>query len=347
MLKSIDAVASRRSACHRKFIRRRKKGKLSEGSIAPRSCDLDFRKHQLKEPFMKRIAGCLILLMVLASPQAISKTITFVCNGCNPAEKRVLAVESGAGDYFIFDVVNRNLVHWHVNQNTTAQLLSLSSDQQFLYNAVQSFYDTTGTLDISGYVDLSIERPNSITLYRLQAASTPSGGKATAFDVVTTPVIKQEALNQLTKANSIGGATNQVLLAFKTLASYTSSINVLGTGIRVPVNAQIAAIMPDGSYFLAEFDFNIQSFAYMKGSARDAVGNPIPEDAISAAGGPESIQKYIYPDTPVGHEAGSLGVQHLKEIGARIDVPVDFMRGAWTIACTRVEQVTQCHALPR
>lgn len=296
---------------------------------------------------MKLIISSLILLSAMISAKAIGKTETMVCNGCNLVDRRALAVESGPGDYFIFDVVNRKLVHWLVNQDTSAQLLALSSDQQSVYNAVQQFYDSTGTLDVSGHVDLSIDRPIPLSLYKLQAASASSGDKATAFDVVTTPLIKQQALNQLAQASSISGFTNQVLLAFKTLANYVSSINILGTGIKIPVNSQVVAVMPDNSHFIATFDFNTGSFIYVKGSARDAVGNPIPEDAISAAGGPESIQKYIYPNTPEGHESGRLGAQHLKEIGALIDVPVDFLHGAWTVACTRVGQFTQCKAQPQ
>lgn len=295
---------------------------------------------------MKKTVSGLVLLVALISTQAFGKTITLVCNGCNLIEKRLLAVEGGTGDYYIFDFVNRNFAHWSINSQN-AQTVPLLASELDVYRAVQNFYDADGgSLDLSVTANVFTDESAPLLTQQNQISALSDTRQATAFDVVTTPVIKERVVSSVANGSSLSDRANQTMIAFRTLVSWASNIKILGTGIRIPVNAQIKVPFSDGSSVVVYFDFPSMSYAYLKGSARDAVGNPIPEDAISAAGGPDSTQKYLYPDTPVGLESGIRGIQHLNGLGIPVEMPRVFF-GPWTVACTRVGQSTQCNTQPQ
>lgn len=284
---------------------------------------------------MKKIIIGLILLTVLVSTQAISRTATLVCNGCTHMDKRTLALEGGTGDYFIFDFVNRNLAHWSVS-GYSAQTIPLSANQADVYQHVQNFYDVNnGSLDLAVIANVFTGQSSQSFARQTHVSTLSTTHQVTAFDVVTTPVIKDQVVTAVANGSSFSDRVNQTMIALRTLISWAGNINVLGTGIRIPVNAQIKVPFPDGSSVVVYFDFSTMSYAYLKGSAKDAVGNPIPEDAISAAGGPGSTQKYLYPSTPAGLESGILGVQHFNELGIAIAMP-PVVSGSWVIACTAV-----------
>lgn len=295
---------------------------------------------------MKKIVISLALLAALLSTQVIGKTTTLVCNGCDRVEKRTLAIEGDTGDYFIFDLVNRNLGHWSVDGYNT-QTIPLSAEQLDVHRAVQNFYDANGgSLDLSVTAEVFAKHIDLPVIFQSRISTLSETRPATAFDAVTTPAIRDQVVSGVANGSSLSDRVNQTMIAFRTLVSWASNINVLGTGIRIPVNAQIKAPFSDGSSIVVYFDFSIMSYAYLKGSAKDAVGNPIPEDAISAAGGPDSTQKYFYPDTPAGLESGMRGVQHLNLLGIAVAMP-PVVSGSWVMACTRVGQFTHCNVQPQ
>lgn len=295
---------------------------------------------------MKKTVSGLALLAALISTQAIGKTVTLVCNGCNLTEKRLLAVEGGTGDYYIFDFVNRNLVHWSIS-NQNGQTIPLLPSETDVYRAVQNFYDANGgSLDFSVTAEVFTGEAGSLLTRQNQISTLSDTRPATAFDVVTTPAIRDQVVNGVATGSSLPDRVNRAMINVRELVSWVVSVNIWKIGIRIPVNAQIKAVFPDGSSVVVYYDFQNRSYAYLKGSARDAVGNPIPEDAISAAGGPDSTQKYLYPDTPAGLESGIRGIQHLNGLGIPVEMPRAFF-GPWTMACTRVGQFTQCNIQPQ
>jgi hypothetical protein len=112
--------------------------------------------------------------------------------------------------------------------------------------------------------------------------------------------------------------------------------------VNVPIYIYNRAILPDGSSIIAMWSFQTMEYSYVPGSARDAVGNPIPEDAIKAAGGPNSMQRYLFPNTSEGHMSGASQVQHMNNLG--IGVRVVTRTSPWTIACVNSFGRTTCTA---
>jgi len=290
---------------------------------------------------MKRLV--LLSALLVSSFSVSAKVTTMVCNGCSDITTRQLAADRGTGDHFFFDMTNRKLTHWSVNlTNGKAIVLSRvpTADQQKVYVATQSFYDAVGSLSAYGETQISTTSPRGVAMMPpLANAIVPQAlnGKVTAFDVVETTVAKQAVLDDLTSL-SFPGFTNIVRISIGYL------MNSLGNNavINVPINVMSRAIMPDGSSIVAKWNFQTGEFDYVAGSAKDAVGNPIPEDSVSAAGGLNSRQIYVFPNTPLGQMAGLAQVQRMNSLG--INVKVVTTTSPWIVACVNNAGRTTCTA---
>lgn len=107
-------------------------------------------------------------------------------------------------------------------------------------------------------------------------------------------------------------------------------ISLMGT----PVTLTDRVILSDNSYFDMAFDFQTQAYVYIPGSARDAVGNYIPENNSAAGGGPGGHNNYIYPDSLVGLGAGVDMIDHLQGLGVSMQIPGGIqLSNGFIIAC--------------
>lgn len=225
---------------------------------------------------------------------------------------------------------------------TTITNVPITAGQQKIYAATQYFYDTVGSLTAYGTQPISTNTPASLRFSLRQAAlhsiaPMSLNGKITAFDVVETPVAKQAAINDLT-SSSVGGFINVVRIGFANLINAFTN----NAFVNVPVNVLNRAILPDGSSFIAKYNFQTGEYEYVENSAKDAVGNPIPDDAVMAAGGPNSSQKYVFPNTAPGQMSGISQVQHMNNLGIRVDVVRT--GSTWMVACVSSSGRTTCTA---
>lgn len=88
------------------------------------------------------------------------------------------------------------------------------------------------------------------------------------------------------------------------------------------------------------WDFSKQSYVYVPASARDAVGNYIPENNTAAGGGSGGHVNYWYPATSGGLEAGDEMMSHLQGLGIQVSgAPI---ANGYIIACTNTLSGTGC-----
>lgn len=284
-----------------------------------------------------------------------------ICNSCSTIAMQYQARDKGNGDHYFFDMVRRKLTHLRVTGITSPMLVpghyraapalngtvtevNITSAEQGLFGKVQHLYDINGSLltITSASVDIPLDsvisasRLNTMANYAStsEQSSEPSGQKVTAFDFVATPVVRDAAISEVTNFGNdpFGTFTTVIRVALSDIESF-ASIALINT----PVTVREKLNFPDGSSVELHWSFADQRFHPTPGSAKDAVGNPIPETAAAAAGYPtHSSQTYVFPDSPDGMMAGLAEVDNLNRLGVGVRVPSVPIRGAYTIACVTV-----------
>lgn len=284
-----------------------------------------------------------------------------VCNGCSLVLMQGKARDLGNGHHYFFDMKNRKLTHLLASgitnplsiQGSTALAVgtgtvtsyAITPDEQGQFNATQALYDATGTLDFSasGQVAISMSYQRMAAKLGDDFGVSPMGageGFVTAFDVVSTPVLKGQAINN---AFSYGNDPFRFFAASlrMSLANFENVVKVslLGT----PVTVRDRIYLADNSYFDVYFDFATQTINYQPGSARDNLGNPIPENFVDAGGGPGGHQNYVYPGNANGLLQGGNQIQNLNGLGISMRLPVGVpISNGYTIACVNTPSGTSC-----
>jgi hypothetical protein len=104
----------------------------------------------------------------------------------------------------------------------------------------------------------------------------------------------------------------------------------------VPTIISQTLTFADGSSIVIHWDVDANQWVVTPGSAKDGIGNPIPENPDQAAGGAAGRQNYSWPATNDGIGAASRASQNFGNIGLPVGVPVFRAGGTWTVACVRV-----------
>ncbi|MCD0277666.1 hypothetical protein JWH04_01530 [Xanthomonas melonis] len=136
----------------------------------------------------------------------------------------------------------------------------------------------------------------------------------TAMDAVTTPVYRETATRAALGMDNLGPfwyLNEQLRVAVSNL---TSVINI--GAIRSPFVVTNIIQFPDGSHFKVEWNWSLKDYSYVKGSAKDAAGNFIPETKADVTG-TDAERNYVYPNYRESLDAGDQMVEHISNLGVR------------------------------
>lgn len=299
-----------------------------------------------------------------------------ICNDCNLGQKQTKSRELGVGDHHLWDFNRRTAYHMIVSVNgggsppspmsmpaadyvrltsdsrmttlTGGQLIvkevALTAAEQQGVAAGLAVYDANGG---SPYVVSTL--PASINIAAAAAAKkvtakiSPQAEATrpmTAMDAVTTPVYRETATRAALGMDNLGPfwyLNEQLRVAVSNL---TSVINI--GAIRSPFVVTNIIQFPDGSYFKVEWNWSLKDYSYVKGSAKDAAGNFIPETKADVTG-TDAERIYVYPNYQTSFDAGERMIEHISNLGVRwqgnTTRPVD---RSFHLACTSTPTGAVC-----
>ncbi|WP_253254449.1 hypothetical protein [Xanthomonas arboricola] len=273
-----------------------------------------------------------------------------ICNDCNLGNKQTMSREFGVGDHHLWDFNRRTVYHMIVSVNgggnppnpmsvPAADYVRRSSDpkmtvaaggqlivKEVALTALEqqglaaglAVYDANGgspyvvtTLPASINITASAAAKNITARVGPQAESTRP---MTAMDAVTTPVYRETATRAALGMDNLGPfwyLNEQLRVAVSNL---TSVINI--GAIRSPFVVTNIIQFPDGSNFKVEWNWGLKDYSYVKGSAKDAAGNFIPETKADVTG-TDAERIYVYPNYQTSFDAGERMIEHISNLGVR------------------------------
>jgi len=302
------------------------------------------------------LSSSFISLLALTTVAKATVTAT-VCNGCGPAALRQEALDEGDGDHYLYDFVNRKLTHYsiagqtpqvafpggHSSQlSTYVTIVPIDPSTQAVFNATQNVYDVDGGsmyLIATNQAGINIPTQSSARVMN-RSSSTVSGMRSmTAFDMVQVPVYRQMAINDIAKPSE---AQNWPVAVRVNVGSLFNALNLIPL-VKVPLVIQVVLHFPDGSTSIVEWDYTSEKFVYVKGSSKDTVGNPIPENLSEVTNGGSTT--YVFPASIAGLEAGSQQIINLQKMG--INIPTTVYGSSWVLACSNISgNLPHCVAMP-
>lgn len=181
---------------------------------------------------------------------------------------------------------------------------------------------------------ISAMRDNTVDQSMTLVLPMGTDNNMSAFDLINTPANQQAAINAMQNQSGWLSSIPSPLQA--ALATFVSHFSITQALYPVPVFIRVTLQFLDGSSSRVVWNVATNQWEYMKGSSRDASGNPIPENPDQAAGGSANYQNYVFKSTPDGVNAALRQAQNFRNIGLPVGVPV-FRNGSnWTVACVRV-----------
>ncbi|MFC3278911.1 hypothetical protein ACFOHQ_18265 [Xanthomonas fragariae] len=259
---------------------------------------------------MNKSLGCAALLLIALSFKVSANDTVTVCNGCADQAMRFKARDLGNGHHFFWDFTTRRLTHYltqgqnippasfktdRVPSSTgSIQLIPLTSDETQLFSYGLDLYDSTGTTEITHVfaTDYIIPANAAQAKFVMAAAATH---QATAFDMVNTPVYQTSVIKLVFNLNNLGPFYWAQDITRVALATLTNFVSI--TFLKTPFNLVNTIQFPDGSNFKVGWDYQARAYTYLKGSARDAAGNFIPETSVDAGGG-AGVRSTMFTRTP-------------------------------------------------
>lgn len=299
------------------------------------------------------------MLSATWSMSSAAASYALVCNACTQQQTRQMVQGSAQGDYFVYDMLNRQITHWSITGSDpdTARLtlVPITTDVQTYYSYVQQLYDGAGTLDPIWVTNASaaVVQASANTLHTSTKVMTPfvaagsvPGSPVSAFDTINTPVNQNAAIAAATSWGTWGQAGQNLEAIVATFASHFTPGQLL---VPIPVIISQELTFSDGSTIVIHFDVTDYHWHYTIGSAKDSTGNPIPENPDQAAGGTIGRQNYVWPSSPNGINDALRASQNFNNIGLPVGTPVFRAGGTWTVSCVRVggpDSPVSCTATP-
>lgn len=254
------------------------------------------------------------------------------CNDCNLAKRQTISREGGEGDYYFWDLKNRRLYHMNVTGQATQMRaiggqkikeVALTAAEQNLFATGMSFYDANGGSAVYRHVQPAVTvnvtldgNGNPTAQSRLVArANEPTSYPMNAMDAVTTPALRAIAIQKTFSLDNMGLYWYMTENLRVNASSLTHAINI--TKLRTPFEVINQVTFPDGSYINVRWNWALRDYSYIPGSARDSVGNVIPDAQKDVANPEQSTQNYVFPNTYPGMAAGDDMVRHLNNLGVR------------------------------
>ncbi|MEG0182542.1 MAG: hypothetical protein RR704_03660 [Stenotrophomonas sp.] len=287
---------------------------------------------------MRLVLVGLIVGVYMVSTSFSAKAVeSFECNDCNLGKRQSIAREGGAGDYYFWDFTGRRMHHMKVTgtgvpirsslgpaAGLSVKEVLLSGEEQAMFNDGLQLHDANGgSIVVDGIpqaLDLALTfgdtgSPVAVLNVKGDSASAKNSYPMNAMDAVTTPTLREQAIhNTFTNANlGPAGYTYEAVRVF--LSAFTQAVNV--TKLPTPFIVKNQLQFPDGSYIIVSYSFADRAYKYVPGSARDAVGNVIPDAQKDVANDEKGQQNYDFPATPAGVASGGDMIHHLDQLGVR------------------------------
>lgn len=234
-----------------------------------------------------RYIRALLALWAIAAMMAVAPSYASdvdVCNGCSTILMQHLAMDKGNGDHYFYDLHGRRLVHYRVTDLVTPRMVGgssvgggggvvkeipLADSERQIYSAVQDFYDTYGTLTPGYVLNVSVYRVQGRASARtfksefdrntdVTANANSSAGYINAFDMVTTPVSRQQIIDGLNRGDGLG-TLDQAILGTKAAVQRVSDISknfkIAGQPVvDAPLELPITVKFPDESSSIFKFN---------------------------------------------------------------------------------------------
>lgn len=283
--------------------------------------------------------------------------------------------EFGVGDHHLWDFNRRTVYHMIVSVNgggsppnpmslPAADYVRLTSDpkmttsaggqlivkevaltaleQQGLAAGLAVYDANGGSPYVVSTLPASINVATSAAANKIAARVGPQAETRpmTAMDAVTTPVYREAATRAALGIDNLGPfwyLNEQLRVAVSNL---TSVINI--GAIRSPFVVTNIVQFPDGSYFKVEWNWGLKDYSYVKGSAKDAAGNFIPETKADVTG-TDAERNYVYPYYRESLDAGERMVEHIGNLGVRWQgATTRPVNRAFHLACTSTPTGAVC-----
>lgn len=298
------------------------------------------------------------------------------CFGCTQLQMANAALAHGVGRVLVGNLQTNTLIAFRISQGPQPLVIArqslapssrtgglyydwdnLSSEEISAFAAYHDLFIAAGGTSVAIDVTLALSKASGVgpsaayfiasATPKLKPETVSDDGNIDAFDVVSTPVYRNEVAAKI-NALAIQGwpnLPNNVHLAIVRVLNFVGIGKIISSPMTMVVNVRFA----DGTQSSYQWDSGTNTWTYVPGSSKDLSGNPIPETALAAAGGPNSDeQNYIFPPNVYGASDGANQVDNLHRLGISIDVPVSYYGSSWGIACVRVGSgSTVCHPYVR
>ncbi|MBK0025188.1 hypothetical protein IAE57_03355 [Stenotrophomonas sp. S48] len=289
-------------------------------------------------------------------------TEAFHCDDCNLGKRQTLSRERGEGDYYFWDFRNRRLYHMNVKGEGGGPLsaaglpvvkeVMLTAEEHAMFNAGLQLYDVNGGSPVVTHtlpvIDIPVQLGRAGNSTLAEPAAYPANDGPTvpmnAMDAVTTPQLRQEAIQKTFSYSNLGPFWYTLESTRASISAFSQAIQ--STLLPTPISIINRVPFPDGSYILVNYNWNVRDYSYIPGSARDAVGNIIPDSQKDVANQDQATQNYEFPNSPAGYGSGEEMVRHLDRLGVGWDGPNSppIHRG-YRIGCTYTPTGVRCQII--
>jgi hypothetical protein len=223
--------------------------------------------------------------------------------------------------------------------------IPITTDEQAMFDTTQAIYDINGSLSVTARTSINITEPNTPPDNHLSQgikslAEKPAQSKTiTAFDVVVNNADMQLAINKITDWHSdfFGAFATDLRAGLANLSTFAGKVIPVS-----PITITDIIIFPDNSSILVRWNYALQSYEYIPGSAKDGAGNPIPVNHQEVTGN-ASYKEYVFPATTDGLLAGISQIDNLNRMGVSVKLPAGVpIDGAFVLACTNTGSGPVC-----
>jgi hypothetical protein len=293
-----------------------------------------------------------------------------ICDDCDLGKKQTMSRELGVGDHYLWDLSRRALYHMRVTSSgsggggtvplnapaadyvritanaelavtatatLTVREVNLTSGEQSVLSAGLALYDANGGSPTATH-EFSVDtQVSTATSAQIRATATRP---MTAMDAVTTPTYRDSAIKAALSYDQVGPFYYFVDRLRTTIINFTSILS--NNPVETPFKVVNIIKFPDGSYFKVQWNWGAQDYSYVKGSAIDAAGNPVPETRDQVTDD-EGTRNYVYPNVPSASNAGGEMIDHLSNLGVHWDGPRNVpVYVSYVIACSSTPSGTIC-----
>ncbi|AWH44361.1 hypothetical protein C1926_04675 [Stenotrophomonas sp. ZAC14A_NAIMI4_1] len=283
----------------------------------------------------------------------------FDCDDCNLGKRQTISREHGAGDYYFWDFKNRRLYHMNVKGDGSGpralglpvvKEIALTADEHTMFNAGVNLYYVNGGSATIAYTlpvaDVAIQmmpngRVEKAGVQAVEMFGNETPARMNAMDAVSTPHMRHEAIQKSLGYGNLGPFWYAIESTRISISSFSQAIS--STLLPTPIKIINKIPFPDGSYILVTYNWNVRDYAYIPGSARDAVGNIIPDAQRDIANSEQASQNYDFPQSDAGLGAGDDMVGQLNRLGVRWVGPnTPPVHTSYRIACSYTPGGVQC-----